>query len=140
MLIDGIIKGVLSPVLETVDRLIPDKTQAQTLKAEITMQAMNQDYTALDNEINARAKIITSETQGASWLQRNWRPVLMLTFTYLIAHNYIIAPMIRMFNPAMPMLTIPPDMWDLLKLGIGGYIVGRSGEKIVATMKGQKPQ
>ena len=29
-------------------------------------------------------------------------------------------------------LTIPPDMWDLLKLGIRGYVAGRSVEKAVS--------
>lgn len=29
-------------------------------------------------------------------------------------------------------LTIPPDMWDLLKLAIGGYVAGRSVEKAVS--------
>jgi hypothetical protein len=27
-------------------------------------------------------------------------------------------------------LAIPPDMWDLLKLGVGGYVMGRSAEKV----------
>ena len=46
--------------------------------------------------------------------------------------NYIIAPYLRaMFHVGLP-LTIPPDMWDLLKLGIGGYAVGRSVEKAVS--------
>ena len=29
------------------------------------------------------------------------------------------------------LLNIEQEVWDLLKLGIGGYIAGRSGEKIV---------
>ena len=33
------------------------------------------------------------------------------------------------------MLEIPPDMWGLLKLGLSGYIVGRSGEKMVTAWK-----
>jgi hypothetical protein len=33
------------------------------------------------------------------------------------------------------MLEIPPDMWDLLKIGLGGYVVSRGVEK---TMKEYK--
>jgi hypothetical protein len=28
-------------------------------------------------------------------------------------------------------MQIPADMWDLLKIGIGGYTIGRSAEKII---------
>jgi hypothetical protein len=34
-----------------------------------------------------------------------------------------------------PPLVLPPDMWALLKIGVGGYIVGRSGEKIARSLK-----
>ena len=34
-----------------------------------------------------------------------------------------------------PQADIPPDMWDLLKLGVGGYVVGRSVEKGVKVWK-----
>ena len=61
----------------------------------------------------------------------------MLVFVYIVAHNYIIAPIIAMFYPSMVHLEVPPDLWDLLKLGIGGYIVGRTGEKMIKTWKGK---
>jgi len=35
----------------------------------------------------------------------------------------------------VPMLPLPPDMWELLKIGVGGYIVGRSVEKGVKVWK-----
>ena len=34
-----------------------------------------------------------------------------------------------------PAADIPPDMWDLLKLGVGGYVLGRSVEKGVKVWK-----
>ena len=56
----------------------------------------------------------------------------MLIFVAIIANNYIIAPYIQvLFGKQFTVfLPIPPDMWGLLKLGIGGYILGRSAEKI----------
>ena len=35
----------------------------------------------------------------------------------------------------VPAADIPPDMWDLLKLGVGGYVVGRSAEKGIKAWK-----
>ena len=133
-----VIGSLLDKAFGVIDQAVEDKDLANKLKQEIQTQAMNHDYSAYEKEIQAKADALVGEIKGQSWLQRNWRPVLMLTFTYIIAHNYILAPIIKMFSfgANMPILEIPPDMWDLLKLGIGGYIVGRSGEKIVEKWKG----
>ena len=68
--------------------------------------------------------IIISEAKG-NWLQRSWRPILMLSFGFIVIYVKFIAPLFG--------FTIPPlenEFWDLLQLGIGGYVVGRSVEKI----------
>lgn len=129
-IIGEIIKGITN----VIDKSVEDKDEANRLKAQVT-----QYFGQLDmDQINARMKIIVAEAMGDSWLQRNWRPGLMALFGIIIANNYIIYPFLRLFWPEAPVLTIPPDMWDLLKLGIGGYIVGRSGEKVIEAWKGQK--
>tara|TARA_B110000037_G_scaffold64227_1_gene78371 strand:+ start:1140 stop:1535 length:396 start_codon:yes stop_codon:yes gene_type:complete len=68
--------------------------------------------------------IIIAEAKG-NWLQRSWRPILMLSFGFIVIYVKFIAPLFG--------FTIPPlenEFWDLLQLGIGGYVVGRSVEKI----------
>lgn len=75
--------------------------------------------------VDSQAAVIKAEAQSQSVLARNWRPVLMLTFTYIIAHNYVLAPMF-----GLNYLEIPGDMWGLLKIGVGGYIGARTFEKI----------
>lgn len=84
---------------------------------------------AKSKELEAAASIIKAEAQGGSWLQRNWRPMLMAIFGIIVANNYIIAPYMAAFGLQSLVLDLPPDMWDLLKIGVGGYIVGRSAEK-----------
>ena len=56
---------------------------------------------------------------------------MMLTFVGIIANNYILFPYITLFGGTATTLEIPPDMWALLKIGVGGYVMGRSGEKMV---------
>ena len=36
-----------------------------------------------------------------------------------------------------PQLALPPDMWTLMKIGLGGYVTGRSAEKIAKVMTGK---
>jgi hypothetical protein len=49
----------------------------------------------------------------------------MLTFGFIVIYVKFIAPL---FNLTTPELEI--EFWELLKIGIGGYVVGRSAEKI----------
>jgi hypothetical protein len=129
-----IIGQVVGKVLGLIDKVVEDKDQASRLKHDLQIELLNRDFSFIEKEIDARAQIIAAEARGKSRLQRNWRPLLMLTFTYIIAHNYIISPMF-----SLPRLDIPPDMWELLKLGMGGYIVGRSIEKGVEAWRKQDP-
>ena len=86
--------------------------------------------------MEAQAKTIVAEATSEHWLVASWRPITMLTFVVIIANNYIFAPYLLAFGYAVPTLEIPPDMWTLLQIGLGGYIAGRSGEKMVKVWKG----
>ena len=96
------------------------------MKADIETLLIN----AQSSLVDAQAKIIVAEAQGGSWIQRSWRPVTMLMFVAIIANNYILVPYAVAFGANVPMLDIPPGMWSLLTVGIGGYIGGRTYEKV----------
>ena len=99
---------------------------------EEALTKMQLDYqTAL---VNAQGGVIKAEASSGSWMASNWRPILMLSFTAIIVVNYLVVPIAQWFGVHEMPLVLPPDMWDLLKIGVGGYIVGRSGEKIVRSL------
>lgn len=132
MILD-IFKDALKPIASIIDELHTsgeEKLQAKTALLQVEQQLSKNilDYEA--TLASERSKIIQAEASGHSWMQRNWRPIIMLLFGYIVAHNYVIAPIFGVAYAPMPQ-----DLWDLLKIGLGGYIVGRSAEKIVpATM------
>jgi hypothetical protein len=105
----------------------PEQTAAANEKLAELAQQVTLTVLASERDLAVQqASVIRAEAQSESWLARNWRPILMLVFTYIIAHDFVFAPMFHLQS-----VPIPPDMWELLKLGIGGYIIGRSAEKIV---------
>jgi len=124
-----LITTVVNKVADIIDKKIEDKDLANKIKAELTNELLAKEYSRIEQELNAQKEIIVAEATGHSWLQRNWRPITMLVFVYIVAHNFIIAPLFSLKE-----LPIPPDMWELLKLGIGGYVIGRSVEKVVPTV------
>lgn len=104
-----------------IERLWPDPTQAAQARIQLLEMAQKGELA----EMSARAEVIKAEASSESWLAKSWRPITMLTFTGLIVA--------RWFGWAAPNLTEAEylKLWEIVQLGIGGYVIGRSAEKIV---------
>jgi len=124
--------------LDIVDDIIPDKDLAVKLKAALKDKILTIASTEFLTLLENRAKIVIAEIQGKSWLQRNWRPILMLTIVGIVANNYLLYPYLALFWDKAPVLELPDHLYNLMKIGVGGYIVGRSGEKIAEIYKNNK--
>lgn len=96
-----------------LDKFWPDASEAQKQQ----LQRFLAIYTA-------QAGIVQTEAASQHWLAANWRPLLMLTFGALIVA--------RWFGLAAPNLSEAEylKLWDIVELGLGGYVIGRSVEKI----------
>lgn len=136
-----ILGTIVKPVTDLIDSLTTSDEERLKLKNELfkienVIKAKILEYEARLAE--AQQKVLVAEAQGESWMQRNWRPLLMLSFGVIIVNNFILAPYLGAMFGFKIILEIPPDMWDLLKIGIGGYIAGRSVEKGVQLWKNKK--
>jgi len=117
-----------------IERLFPDPEQ----RDKATLELVKLEKSGELAELDAGLQVIVAEASSKNWLAASWRPITMLTFVVIIANNYILYPYLSLFFTEAPLLEIPPDMWDLLKIGLGGYIVGRSTEKSVEAWRGNK--
>jgi len=125
-MLSALLGPLIGGVFGVIDKAVEDKDQAAQIKAKLQEMVLAGQM----KEIEAAAQIIVAEAKGDSWLQRSWRPLLMCLFGVIIANNYLVVPLF-----GTPAADIPPDMWDLLKLGVGGYVLGRSVEKGVKVWK-----
>lgn len=116
------IVGGASQIIDQLTVSDEEKSSAKAKLTEIVQTNLNELYAT-------QASVINSEAKGG-FLQRNWRPITMLVFVFIIANNYVLFPYLQLFFSTGVMLDIPPDMWGLLKIGMGGYIAGRSMEKL----------
>ena len=82
----------------------------------------------------ATRDVITAEAKSEGILARNWRPITMLCFVAIITNNYILAPYLSLFGVPDVTLEIPDNMWNLLSLGIGGYMASRGAEKVTRNL------
>lgn len=125
--------GIAKVGASLIDNLFTSDEEKATAKLKLMEMEQNGEL----SRIAAGAGVVEAEARSEHWLTANWRPLTMITFVVIIANNYILYPYLSLFWPEAPSLEIPPDMWDLLKIGLGGYVVGRSGEKAVKMWKAQ---
>jgi hypothetical protein len=116
-------------VLKSISGIIDDLFTSD----EERLEAKQKIFSVLkqkENELQQmQTDVIIAEAKG-NWLQKTWRPILMLSFGFIVIYCKFIAPV---FGLAIPELEI--EFWELLKIGIGGYVVGRSAEKIMTEWK-----
>ena len=104
-----------------IERLFPDPKEAANAKLKVMEMQMTGELEVLKQS----GTIITAESSSEHWLVAAWRPMVMLTFTGLIVA--------RWFGLTTEQITpeLESQLFDIIKIGIGGYVIGRSVEKSV---------
>jgi len=126
----GPISNLLSGIL---DRIFPDPIKKAEVQGQIMTELLKVDSATFESQI----KPLLAELSG-NWLQRSWRPILMLSIVAVVVNNYILYPYLSLFGVQTTMLELPDKLWSLMEIGVGGYIVGRSAEKVVESWKNNK--
>ena len=128
----GLATGLFGPLANLIDELhtsdeerLEAKRKLFEVQAALFGQLMDYEKTLAAG----RAKVIEAEAQGRGILQRNWRPVTMLTFLALVVCDAF----------GLLAFRLAPEAWTLLQIGLGGYVVGRSVEKVAPELPPPPP-
>ena len=121
----GEILGIVGKIAGTVaERIFPNpEHELKRLELQQALQAAVLERTS---EIEkAAAEVVKAEAQGQNWLQRTWRPITMLVFVSLIVARWL--------GWSAPNLTEAEalKLWDIVEIGLGGYVIGRTAEKVL---------
>ena len=114
------VTNLVSAVGEIVDRLTLPGREKNQLKTDILRLLIAVE----EKTISEQAASIREEARG-NWLQRSWRPIVMLVFTLIILAGTFLN---------LPILADTSRFWDLLEIGLGGYIIGRGSEQLVSSL------
>jgi len=114
------IQSLIGPISDLLDKWIPDADK----KAELAHELATMSERHAQELMHEQAKVIQSEAASTHWLAANWRPITMLTFLSLIVA--------RWFGFAAPDLSEAEylKLWSIVELGLGGYVIGRTIEKV----------
>jgi hypothetical protein len=111
----------LVPILgDVIRRIVPDGEAQAKVEAELSFALMQR---AQEIE-SAAAEVVKAEAQSEHWLTATWRPIVMLVLTSLIVARWLgySAPGISEAEAL--------KLWSIVEIGLGGYVIGRSAEKI----------
>ena len=131
--ITELIAGIFKPATELIDNLHTskeEKLEQKRLLLEVQGRAMDRVHEYNTELLMGQAKIVNSEASSEHWLTANWRPLVMLTFTGLVVARFLGFEAEGMTEKKYQ------SLWNLITLGVGGYIGGRSVEKAIKTYKG----
>ena len=124
-----LIAGIFKPAATLVDEL--HTSEEERLKAkghllDVQAAAMQRVFDYEKEMIKGQQAVVTAEAKSEHFIVAAWRPITMLTFLVLAVGD------------SLGLLATPlkDEAWMLLQLGLGGYVVGRSGEKIAKVVKG----
>lgn len=118
-----IVSGILKPVSDVIEHLTisgEDKVKLQMAQLQAGMAAATASQSYEAQLLDGQQKVIAAEAGSSNWLSAAWRPITMLTFLALVVLDSFGA----LHSP------LAPQAWTLLQIGLGGYTVGRSVEKV----------
>jgi len=124
----GLIGTIFKPAAQLIDELHTSDEERLAHKErllEVQAVAMQTVFDYEKANLESRAEIVNSEAQSDHWIVAAWRPLVMLSLTALV----IVDSFGWLANP------LSAEAWLLLQIGLGGYGVGRSCEKIAKTIK-----
>jgi len=119
---------IFKPAAKLIDDLHTSDEEKLTLKNKLTVIQNEMHSKVIDYEtklLASQSSIIIAEASGQSWMQSSWRPLTMLTFLGLVVFD-------SFGWLANPLAT---EAWTLLQIGLGGYVTGRSIEKVAVKLK-----
>jgi hypothetical protein len=114
---------VVDSLADGADSLFTSEEERKRAKLALRSRLMDHK----EKLASERAQTLRSETSGA-WYQRAWRPLMMLLFGAVIASHW--------FGLAGENVTpeVQTYLYSIIKLGLGGYVLGRSAEKIAPSV------
>lgn len=140
VLITDFVAKIFEPAVKLVDELHTSKEEeleiklkleqikSEIEKAKIALSSKMIEYhTQL---VESRSDVVIAEAKGESWIQRTWRPILMVMFAIIIVATWL------GFSSSTVSEEMHLRLLDIVQGGIWGYIGARSFDKAVGGAKG----
>jgi hypothetical protein len=125
----GVLGKIADAAMQTARLAAEKRISEEEARARIARSA----YDLLASEAKAASGVIIAESRSESWLTRTWRPLVAISFALVVLFYALVLPI------AVGWFGLPPVkvgdallgwVMQAVMLALGGYIGGRSAEKI----------
>lgn len=113
------ILDALKPILDVVNKVVPDGAEKNRLQAELekaSLEVDKQRLGALGNMLGSQSMFVAGAIPAILW-------ILVLS----IFNNYILMPWVAVFGATIPDISLPSEVWTLA----GWIITGLLAKKAV---------
>jgi hypothetical protein len=132
LITDAVSSLMSGPINRIIESYVKDLELRRKLQAELETSMISH----FGKSLELQQAIVLAEVKSEHWLTRSWRPLLMMTLIFFLILVGLLIPLADLaagyaipFNPRWQAL--PEGFWNFLTIGVGGYIGGRSVEKVV---------
>ena len=125
---------IVREVMAVIERAQQRKLSEAALRAELEQAVARSIEAVATTELQARRDVLIAELRGESALQRLLRPIVALSFAFVMIFYALLLP-IAVDWLGMPPVRIGDTLlgWIMtsVNIAIGGYIGGRTLEKVL---------
>lgn len=123
-----ILGAVVKPVADLIDDLHTSDEEKAKLRMGVMGVQVEMGSKLLEYEkarLEAQSRIVEAEAKSGNILTSSWRPATMLIFVGMTVAYWF------GYTPDGLSEERIADVFGLIKIGLGGYVIGRSAEKVV---------
>tara|TARA_R100001594_G_scaffold146750_2_gene198606 strand:+ start:4466 stop:4846 length:381 start_codon:yes stop_codon:yes gene_type:complete len=119
----SLLKGLIQPVSQLLDKVIPDQDLKRKLTHEIATMAEKQAHAIA----MAQIKVNEADAKG-NWFQSSWRPLTAYVCLSGFVINYLVSPLAAPFGVVIPQVDV--SMMLPILTGMLGLAGLRSYERV----------
>lgn len=125
-----ILTAVLGPIFDLLKQVIPDSNARAQAQEEITKLLVANEAAMLD----AMKSTMAADAASEGWLTRNARPIVVMWSLGMVTAIFVEGLTGGTTNAITALRQVPQELWNLITVGIGAYILGKSGEGIARSI------
>jgi hypothetical protein len=128
-------KLIAGPLVGKVFDVVKSFQDRKATEAEVRAEVEKAVMGVIADVSKSQADVVMAEARGENWLQRNWRPMTAVAFSFTLVFYVLIMPIMVAWLGVPPVRTgdlILEWTFQIILVCLGGYIGGRSIEKVVS--------
>jgi len=131
--------SLLASIIESSFKTDGEKQQAKQQVKDVldnpSQAVLDANIRMKDDDVQiGQDHVMAANASGPSWLQRNWLPLFMMVFLWIIVYDYALYPILHSIFSGLGQIAAPEQMWPIIDVVTGVGVTGHYVHKITDTV------